>query len=165
MKGFAGLDPGSQGAFAVITEDRQLFTIRLSNVTEKELYEKMLALSFDYDLYCVMEHVWSQPGEGVSSAFKFGEGIGMLRGFLIALQIPFELTVPQKWQKALSIPKREIKRGEDKKELPGSETKTEFKRRLKQKAEQLFPTHKIVNENADAILIASYCKMLKTNTL
>lgn len=40
-------------------------------------------------------HAW--PGEGVVSAFRFGEGLGILQALLIAHQIPYQLVPPQRW--------------------------------------------------------------------
>jgi len=38
-----------------------------------------------------------------------------------------------------------------------TESKTDWKRRLKERAQQLYPDMKITNDMADAILISHYC--------
>ena len=86
------------------------------------------------------------PKQGVSSSFKFGKGYGFLRGCLIAAGIPFEEVTPQAWQKALEIPKKSK-----------SETKAQFKNRLKALAQQWFPDQLVTLKTADALLIATYC--------
>ena len=42
------------------------------------------------------------PGQGVSSMFQFGRGVGMYEGVLAALQVPITYVTPQAWQKAVS---------------------------------------------------------------
>jgi len=76
-----------------------------------------------------------RPG---SSMFKFGQSYGFIRGVLAGLKIPYEEVTPNTWMKAM-----QCQTGGD-------------KRISKQKAQQLFPTLKITNQTADAILIAEY---------
>jgi crossover junction endodeoxyribonuclease RuvC len=40
-------------------------------------------------------------GQGVSSAFKFGDGYGSIKGIAAALGIPLELVAPGRWQKTM----------------------------------------------------------------
>ena len=46
-----------------------------------------------------IEHVGARPGQGVSSMFKFGFGVGTLHGLFRAIGIPLITVTPQKWQK------------------------------------------------------------------
>jgi hypothetical protein len=80
----------------------------------------------------------NQPG---SRAFVFGTSYGAARGVLAALEVPTRLVPPQQWQKALSL-------GNSK-----GMSKTEWKNKLKAKAQQLFPSSKITLATADAALI------------
>jgi Holliday junction resolvasome RuvABC endonuclease subunit len=100
-----------------------------------------------YSVCAVIEHVHAMPKQGVSSTFKFGVGYGGLRMALIAASIPFEEVTPRTWQKALGVVVRKK-----------TETKTQFKNRLKAKAQQLFPRESITLKTADALLIAEYCR-------
>jgi hypothetical protein len=80
----------------------------------------------------------NQPG---SAMFNFGTNYGQIQGVLAALGVPFTLVRPQAWQKALSL---------------GTSTglsKTEWKNKLKAKAQQLYPSLKITLSTADACLI------------
>lgn len=80
----------------------------------------------------------NQPG---SAMFNFGCNYGQIQGVLAALGVPFTLVRPQAWQKALSL---------------GNSTgmsKTEWKNKLKAKAQQLYPSLKITLSTADACLI------------
>ena len=75
----------------------------------------------------VVEAVHAFPGQGVSSTFKFGKNYGELRMALIAAEIPFNEVTPRSWQKFYGMKK-------DK-----EESKPQWKVRLRQRAEQLYP--------------------------
>lgn len=98
---------------------------------------------------CSLEKVGGYTGSGQpgSAMFKFGCNYGLIRMALTAAGIPFEEVVPRTWQKALGIPPRKK-----------TETKTQWKNRLKQKAQQLFPGAKVTLATADALLIAEHCQ-------
>jgi len=147
MKAWMGIDPGSTGAIVTLTEYGAVLVCRLQKATEKDIWEYMNNIAFEYDVFCVKEQVWSMPGEGVSSAFKFGWNNGFLIGLLTACQIPYEEKVPVTWMKYFSMKKEK------------EEAKTSYKNRLKEKAQQLFPkVGKITNDVADALLISEYCR-------
>ena len=80
----------------------------------------------------------AQPG---SRMFTFGQGYGQLEGFLIALSYQIIRVRPQAWQGALSLKTR-----------PG-ESKPDHKRRMRAKAQDLFPGRKISLDETDALLI------------
>jgi len=158
-KCFIGIDPGSAGAIVAITsEGGKIYSLRFINTTEKEVWDFINGISFDYDCFALLERVGAMPGQGVVSMFTFGVSVGFIRGLLIASAIPFELMGPRTWQKGIGVTPRFIpKKGETGVE----ESKTDFKRRMKGIAERLFPTMKITNDLADALLIAEFCKRLK----
>lgn len=154
-KCWIGVDPGASGAVVGITEDGDIRQIRFGKATQQEIWSFLESLSFEYQCFATIEHVGAMPGQGVSSMFSFGMSTGFIHGLLTAARIPFELRVSRSWQKALGItPRFKPKKGE-----PGTEeTKPEFKKRLKQKAEQLFPKEKITTDTADAYLISEYTR-------
>ena len=76
-----------------------------------------------------------------SAMFNFGENYGRIQGILAALNIPFTLVRPQKWQTALSL-------GNSK-----GMSKPQWKGKLKAKAQQLYPKSKVTLQTADALLI------------
>jgi len=158
-KCYIGIDPGASGAIAAITESGEITYLRFAKATDQEIYEFLSALSFKYDCFAVMEKVWAMPAKGedgearkmgAQSMFVFGENNGKLKAFLTATYIPSEFYVPQTWQKYYGI-KKDAK----------TESQTDHKRNLKQRAEQLWPKIKITNDMADALLIANYCKKIK----
>jgi hypothetical protein len=71
----------------------------------------------------------------------------MLRAFLVASQIPFEPISASDWQFHLGIPKREKR-----------ESDTQWKNRLKRKANSLYPHARVTLATADALLIAEVCR-------
>jgi hypothetical protein len=76
-----------------------------------------------------------------SAMFNFGRNFGILLGVAAAFKVPTVLVRPQKWQKALGL---------------GTSTgmsKTEWKNKLKAKAQQLYPSLKITLDTSDACLI------------
>lgn len=102
MKYFVGIDPGKDGAIAVISE---LGEVRICHFEEG--YKEALAkLACDADLrfvYCYMERVHSMPRDGGKSAFAFGQNYGYIQGLLDAYNIPYNTVPPQVWKKAFSL--------------------------------------------------------------
>lgn len=144
MKLFIGVDPGASGAIAGIDDDcRVVQVIRLSQ-TEREVAEQLGTLIGGYGtVYAFIERVGAMPKQGVSSSFKFGQSYGFLRGILTASMVPFEEVTPQKWQGVM-----------------GCRTKGD-KNVTKQKAGQFWPMVKVFHWNADALLLAEYCRMTR----
>jgi hypothetical protein len=154
-KAYIGIDPGASGSCVLISETGTTKEIRFSKVTDKEVWRFLEDASYEYECFCTIEQVGAMPGQGVTSMFTFGMNVGKMHGLLIASGIPFEQKVPRSWQKALGItPRFKPKKGESGTE----ESKPDFKKRLKQKAEQLFPNQKITLDTADGYLIAEYTK-------
>jgi hypothetical protein len=159
---FIGIDPGQSGGIACIEVYKSDGAINTQLTpmpsTEVDIWEVIWGFyethgrrhSLTHGMYsvcAVIEHVHAMPKQGVSSTFKFGVGYGGLRMALIAASIPFEEVTPRTWQKALGVVVRKK-----------TETKTQFKNRLKAKAQQLFPRESITLKTADALLIAEYCR-------
>lgn len=140
MKIHIGIDPGKSGGIACIPENGDPWTIKMPD-TEKDIWEEIQSLSTNYECTCMIELVHAMPKQGVTSTFTFGYGYGGLRMALVAAGIRHEVVTPQKWQKAL-----------------GCQTKGD-KNVSKTKAQQLFPSLKITHANADALLIAEYCRL------
>lgn len=111
---FIGIDPGKQGVVAIYPEDSIEDIILLScpiiemgkgskaDYVEKEMVALLKDLVFKIGVFCVLEKVHSMPGQGVSSMFSMGEGLGIWRGILAAVGYPYELVTPQRWRKELT---------------------------------------------------------------
>jgi Holliday junction resolvasome RuvABC endonuclease subunit len=145
---YIGIDPGKSGSIAAIVEHGESQYIHwLKNAeTEQDLSQWVWQLLGDKpeDHFAYIENVHSTPQMGVTSAFTFGDSLGFLRGLLTAHQIPFEKVTPQKWQKVM-----------------GCLSKSD-KNVTKAAAQRLFPREKITHANADALLLAEYCRRVRT---
>lgn len=97
-----GVDPGKQGAFALI-EDGALQTIYDVADTEA-MVAKHIGHLLPIDL-AVVELVHAMPKQGVTSTFTFGMGFGVIKGVLAAYQVPVRFVTPQEWKKGLKLTK------------------------------------------------------------
>lgn len=148
MANIIGIDPGASGAIVVFRESGSIFVIKMPP-TPNEILQFLKLHSVNS--FCFIEKVQGLPGNGGSAMFNFGKGYGHLEMALLANKIPFETVTPQKWQPTYQLGTK------------GSQTTTEWKNKLKAKAEQLFPNQKVTLWNSDALLIAEYGRrILKT---
>lgn len=97
---YIGIDPGKDGAMAVISEYKT--SVALFDMTVYKNYLDEMVW-YGEPLRCCLERVGAMPGQGVTSMFKFGENYGFIQGLLIAYSIPYELVTPQKWKKEFQI--------------------------------------------------------------
>lgn len=105
-----GIDPGLSGAIAQWNgKDLNILEIPTAKSTGRgrevvwpELNEQW-DNAFFYAEHVFLERVHSRPGEGVSSAFKFGCVFGGLRGIIAAKLIPLTLVTPTVWMKVMGV--------------------------------------------------------------
>ena len=142
---YIGIDPGSNGAMAVIQQD-DTYVFPFKQINMKLISSMLEDLSDKRDCHALIELVHAMPGQGVTSMFNFGHNFGMLEGLLIGAGIPYDRVTPQKWQKEFGLYR-----------LP-DETKTAKKNRHKELAKELFPTLNVTHATADALLIAEYAR-------
>lgn len=112
-----GIDPGLDGAIAAIrSEGRLVYLCDMPTITEKVNGKdrryvdaagvaqaiRDIADMFpgDYLAVCA-EHVSSSPQMGVTSAFNFGHGFGVLEGVVTAKGVPFFKVRPAIWKKKM----------------------------------------------------------------
>lgn len=136
---YVGIDPGQKGGIAVLDDRGRPTVFQLDKATDAEIV-RFLRSALP-DAVCVIERVSASPQMGVTSAFTFGKGFGILQGAIAGAGVPYALETPNKWQTALRC-----KTGGD-------------KNVSKAAAQRLFPTLKITHAIADALLIATYCKL------
>lgn len=141
---YIGVDPGGSGAAVIINREGQILDeIRFTAATPHDIADWFREWTEDEDAQAILEKVHAMPKQGVSSTFKFGQSFGFLEGCLTSLEIPFDYVTPQKWQKAMQC----MTKGD--------------KNISKARAQRMYPNHKsIVHANADALLIANYCKQI-----
>jgi hypothetical protein len=142
---YFGVDPGLSGAIAVV-DGRDYWEFVKNSETESDVMTWLSEVGDGQSKFAYIERVHSMPKQGVASSFKFGQSYGFLRGLLIACGIPFEEVSPVKWQTAMGC-----RSGGD-------------KNVTKARAQQLFPDVKVTHANADALLLAEYCRRTRTIT-
>jgi hypothetical protein len=158
-----GIDPGKKGGIAAVyTRLSRVLALPMPE-TEADIWRIVSDLynpsyrENGLECHCVIEKVHSMPQQGIASAFTFGWGYGGLRMALIACGIPFREIDPKVWQKDLGISRRK------------EEADRDWKKRLRGKAQQLFPGLPIWKEPrsegrqlaiSDALLIADYCRRI-----
>jgi hypothetical protein len=167
------IDPGASGGICCLKETRVLQRIEvlsLCSMPDKERFWSWFTRVIEFHkgrdepMQLILERVtgyipprkgteeeeWAHHGQPGSAMFEFGRNFGALEAFIIASGCfvegrNFEVVSPNVWQRGLGIEKRRA--GEDKKE---------FKRRLRDFADKLFPGHGVTLSVCDALLLAEY---------
>lgn len=114
MRFIIGIDPGQTGAIAIL--DLQTLDVTVEDMpTYKGKSGKVLTNSaalleilkppteLNGQVMAVLEQVWARQGEGVSSAFRFGQGYGSLQTALAAHKLITHDVTPQKWKKYFGL--------------------------------------------------------------
>lgn len=118
-----GIDPGLSGALAVVDSAGKLLeafsmpskTKIVARVQKRAydaaaLLELVLAMKAKYNIVCAaVERVAASPQMGVSSAFSFGHGYGLIRGILEATDIKVILVEPTVWKRRAGLAGRDKK--------------------------------------------------------
>ena len=153
---YLGIDPGSASGCLAVLDARGgvVEVLRVKQATDADIVTFLGRHHLRIE-FAVQEKVGAMPKQGVSSTFKFGENFGLVRGMLMMACIPFEQHTPQRWQRSMAIPKRDT----------AKETPSQFKHRLKEVAQQLFPNERVLNDTADGLLIAEYCRRWRLGLL
>ena len=149
---FIGIDPGLQGAVAVLAPDGTLQALHdtptLKLLTRRGVRQEydipglvgLLAPYRGSQGHVIIEEAQPMPGQGVRSMFTCGLGMGVWLGILAALALPHTRIRPQVWKKALGLSKD--------------------KEAARLRAQQLFPTadlrRKKDHGRAEALLLARY---------
>ncbi len=112
---FIGIDPGLDGAAAILPDgiliDTPTLTVQGKGKSKKREYnvQAMAVALRPYHTgpgsiqiaWGAVEKVHAMPGQGVTSMFSMGVGVGLWRGILAGLLIPYEHPTPQRWQKMM----------------------------------------------------------------
>lgn len=113
-----GIDPGLSGAIAALVDGvpGPIFDMPTSKVgdwNEVDARALVMHLRFVRSLHpgayvsaCV-EKVGARPADGGTSAFRFGEGAGVIRCALEALGIPYQRAIPAVWKRHFGLIKSE----------------------------------------------------------
>lgn len=145
---YIGIDPGVNGGIAVLGENGEVKDVRNMPDTPADILE-YFKLYAAFPCVCVLEDVGQgMPGQSSSATAKFARHNGHLEMALLALGIKTIKARPQKWEKTYALGKSTACE------------KAEWKRKLKERAQQLFPQlgKKVTLKTCDALLIAEYCR-------
>jgi len=143
---YMGIDPGQTGALAVI--EGQNIKVWDYQDGEALLYLQSLCQP---EIYACLEAVHAFPKQGVTSVFNFGTNFGLWQGRLGALNIPYDLVTPTKWQAQV---------------FDSGKKTGDRKQMALDRARRLFPSmlHRLKRKKddgrADALLIAEYCRRM-----
>lgn len=146
-----GVDPGAAGAVAWIDSDGKKHVENMPDTARgildlfRQIFEDV-PFPDCVDNVCYLEDVGKGlPGQSSSATAVFARHNGHLEMALMALDVKIVKVLPQKWQKTMGIGKS-----------TDCATKQEWKRKLKAKAEEMYPMFKVTLKNADALLILDY---------
>jgi hypothetical protein len=176
---YIGIDPGRTGGIAVLTmqpNGKSLLSVELYALENRtvhdvwELFEPYRPPDVRHPtdnerpIFACIEQVggyMAGSGGNIGSAmFTFGKSAGRLEMALVAAGISYDYVTPAKWQRPMGVTPRDTKRGEK---------REAYKRRLRARAQQLFPsgsyTGTITLATADALLLAEFCRRKRTGTL
>lgn len=158
MRFFIGIDPGLDGAMALIDDQKNcavVYDAPTLTVSTRDKDRREYSLSALTNLLApyarsateckaAIELVGAMPGQGVTSMFRMGFGLGIWEASLAAFAIPYTRVAPQKWKKAM---------------LVGVGVEKEASRL---RAQQLFPYVSLARKKdhgrAEALLIAEYLR-------
>ena len=111
MTRIIGIDPGLNGAIAVLTpdslqiHDMPVMTVDRNGKAKRQVSANELAellhLYSGKNYHVCVEKVSAMAGQGVTSVFSFGRSFGMIEGILAALKMPVTFVAPATWTKGV----------------------------------------------------------------
>ena len=143
IKSIIGIDPGANGSISIYDVDTNTLVSHKMPETPKDVYDLLKTVQ-PWNSICYLEKVHGRPGGGSSGMFNYGKGYGYLEMALLVCQISTVTIMPQKWMKELGVGTR------------GDMNPTDWKNKLKAKAQQLYPQNKLTLATCDAALIVTY---------
>ena len=144
---YIGIDPGASGGIAWSSPngDRSAplpatlgdFREQVFNILGEQGFFHAISESVCY-LESPPKFVKAIPG---SAVFVMAQSFGRIEGVLAAFKVPTVTITPQAWQKAHGLGTR------------GEMTTTQWKNKLKARAQSLYPEERVTLATADALLI------------
>lgn len=175
-KTYIGIDPGSIGFVTALfpNGEKEFYSIDENDDLALGRILKSIKVR-SREVSACMEYVHALYGASANSTFAFGEIFGLLKGLLIANEIPYVLVPPKDWQKEIWIHQDEIyvtkvRKVKDKTTgLPTEQTvkAVDPKPTSINAARRLFPSvdlrkndrcKKIDDNKVDSLLIAEYAR-------
>lgn len=152
---FIGIDPGSSsGGIAVIEcyegGNNNCYAKEIAKMTDKDIaaffQDMRVNMELGIKVKAIIEKVHAVFGSSAKAMFSFGGNFHSIQMAMICNKISFEFMLPAMWMKDFGMKKEK------------GEVKTVWKKRLRQRAEQIFPDATIVTNTSDAVLIAEFCR-------
>lgn len=108
-KTYIGIDPGSIGFITALfpNGEREFYSIDENDDLDLGRILKSIK-DRSWEVSACMEQIHAIYGSSANSTFSFGEIFGLLKGLLIANEIPYVLVPPKDWQKEIWIHQDEI---------------------------------------------------------
>lgn len=175
---FLGIDPGKDGGITILDDDGKVVEVFKSPQIGSEfdshamsLLIKKYWLDDNYKIiHVVLEDIHATHMGGNTSSFTMGEGKGLWRGILTALELPFSLINPKEWQKRIWINTlKQYKKSES-----GKTDVIDTKKTSLLTCKHLFPTQNLLATSRskiphdgiiDSLLIAYYCFLMNKGKL
>ena len=143
----AAIDPGKNGGIAWIRPGGKPCCVPMPE-TEGDLIArlKQIAPPDDYDAVFYLEDLVKHMGAGVpaSTMAVYASNWGFLKGAIQHSGSPLHLVNPRTWAKSLGLG------------VAKGLSKTEWKNKLKARAQQLYPHLEITLKTSDALLLLEY---------
>lgn len=108
-----GIDPGCSGAIVALNEDGSMhghipMPVLKTDTDKRSRIDGTLIADFFRGYLgarcsATIEHVGPMPKDGVTNAFTFGHGAGVIEGVLQAFEIPYTKVRPQAWKKRAQL--------------------------------------------------------------
>ena len=157
---YIGIDPGLSGGIAIVSGRAcQVYDVPIEEagkggtrvkkrVDARGAWEVLLGAINGRPARGALERVTSRPGEGVASAFSFGDTFGTLRAVASMACEPLHLPRPAQWKRDMGIPAG-----------AGKEYSIEMARALYPSAADRL-TRKKDHDRAEAILLAQWARLV-----
>lgn len=154
MKYVIGIDPGTNGGIAALDMNGNVVYVGKMPDTPQDILERLRHFAgtelFSSDTVCYLEKVGTgMPGQSSKATATFARHCGHLEMALLALGIKTNDVTPNKWEKSYQLGKS------------SAASKTEWKNKLKAKAQQLFPKERVTLAVCDALLLAEYGRKIE----
>lgn len=154
MSTFIGIDPGEKGGLARIRRSEDFAETWATKMPATAMDTWLLIADWEEaNVFAMIEKATGMiPGRrGVKGIGKLQFNRGLLVMALTASKIPFEEVSPAKWQRYFGLIRKK------------GETDKQKKNRHKERAQRLFPALKVTHAIADSLLIAEYCRRMRTS--
>lgn len=164
------IDPGQSGAAVLVDSLGNLVSTYVYDAEDPQNEMKIVQWLRDAPkAHVIIEKVNGSPIQGSGKAFVFGKNFGLWQGLIFGvLGPPLELVHPSVWQNffAAELQPKRWAAEEACADLPRVKQKGKLKisRKgdLKELAQKLYPGVKVTLKNADALLIAQYAVLRRT---